>query len=266
LRKSGSDPDYHRALASTFLASLSPWELAYCVAVLLFTFALRGSIGFGGAVGLPLLALAIPVKILAPAWSLIGIVSSGAIVGHDRKHIARREFVGMLPGCALGVAAGLFLFKAFDASLLARCLGGFVILYAGYSYWTSIRASESPPVPASVLKPFASFFSGAVGTMFGAMASIFFSIYLDAAGSNKLAFRATLSAMLLTLSVVRAIGYAAVNELTLDSFILTAAAAPAMGLGLLVGDRVYTGLSEKTYKLVVCAALLVCGVLLLVKG
>src|SRR3954452_2163061 len=97
-----------------FLASLSPLELTYCLVVLLFTFALRGSIGFGGAVGLPLLALAIPVKILAPAWSLIGIVSSAAIVGHDRKHVARREFLAILPGCALGVAAGLFVFQALD--------------------------------------------------------------------------------------------------------------------------------------------------------
>jgi uncharacterized membrane protein YfcA len=253
----GSDPG--------FLVSLSTLELTYCLAVLLFTFALRGSIGFGGAVGLPLLALAIPVKILAPAWSLIGIVSSAAIVGHDRRHIARREFVAILPGCALGVAAGLFVFKALDAALLARCLGGFVILYAAYSYWMSGRPADArPPVPVSFLKPFSSFFSGAVGTMFGAMASIFFSIYLDASGAGKHAFRATLSAMLLTLSVVRALGYAAVGELTADSFILCGAAIPAMGLGLLVGDRVHTGLSEKAYKRIVCAALLICGVALLV--
>jgi hypothetical protein len=37
---------------------------------------LRGGLGFGGAVGLPLLALVIPVKILAPAWRLVGIVSA----------------------------------------------------------------------------------------------------------------------------------------------------------------------------------------------
>ena len=41
--------------------------------MLLFTFALRGGVGFGGATGLPLLALVLPVKILAPAWSLVGI-------------------------------------------------------------------------------------------------------------------------------------------------------------------------------------------------
>ena len=234
--------------------------------MLLLAFTLRGSLGFGGAVGLPLLALVIPVKILAPAWSLVGIVSSAAIIGRDRRHVARREFLGLLPGCALGVAAGLFLFKTLDAVLLARALGAFVILYAFYSLWMTTRPPGSrPPVPPALLRPAASFLSGAVGTMFGAMASIFFAMYLDASGANKQAFRATLSAMLLTLSVARAIGYAAVDELTLDSFLLCAAALPAMGLGLLVGDRIHSGLSQETFQRVVCAALFLCGVPLLLK-
>src|SRR5256712_7117318 len=101
------------------MQDLSPLELAYCVAVLLFTFALRGSLGFGGAVGLPLLALVIPVKVLAPAWSLIRIVSSAAIIGPDRQHVAKREFFRLLPRCALGIAARLFFFKTLDAVLLA---------------------------------------------------------------------------------------------------------------------------------------------------
>ena len=116
-----------------------------------------------------------------------------------------------------------------------------------------------------MLRPLASFFSGAVGTLFGSMASIFFAMYLDASGANKQAFRATLSAMLMTLSVARTIGYAAVNELTLDSFILCAAALPAMGLGLLVGDRIHSGLSQAAFQRVVCAALFLCGVPLLLK-
>ena len=49
------------------LQTLSGWELAYVAGVLLFTFGLRGSVGFGGSVGLPLLALVMPVKVLAPA-------------------------------------------------------------------------------------------------------------------------------------------------------------------------------------------------------
>jgi hypothetical protein len=245
---------------------LSALELAYCIAVLLFTFALRGSLGFGGSVGLPLLALVIPVKVIAPAWSLIGIVSSAAIIGRERRHVDRRAFLGLLPGCALGIAAGLVLFKMLDAVLLARALGAFVILYAIYSLWMTTRAAgAAPPVPPKVLRPLASFFSGAVGTMFGSMASIFFAMYLDASGANKHALRATLSAMLLTLSVARTAGYAAVNELTLDSFILCAAAIPAMGLGLLVGDRIHSGLSQAAFQRLVCAALFLCGVPLVLR-
>ena len=248
------------------IQNLSTPELTYCIAVLLFTFALRGSLGFGGAVGLPLLALVIPVKILAPAWSLVGIVSSAAIIGRDRRHVARRAFLRLLPGCALGIAAGLFLFKSLDAVLLARSLGAFIILYAIHSLWMTTRpAGSTPPVPPALLRPLASFFSGAVGTMFGAMASIFFAMYLDASGANKQTFRATLSAMLLTLSIARTVGYAAVNELTLDSFVLCAAAIPAMGLGLLVGDRIHSGLSQTAFQRVVCAALFLCGVPLLLK-
>jgi hypothetical protein len=136
--------------------------------VLLLNFTLRGSLGFGGALGLPLLALAIPVKVLAPAWSLVGIVSSVAIVGHQRRHVDRREFLGLLPGCALGVLAGLFVFEALDAVLLARSLGAFIIVYAAYSWWMTTRpAGTRPPVPASLLRPVSSVFSGMVGTAFG---------------------------------------------------------------------------------------------------
>jgi hypothetical protein len=249
------------------LKDLSPLELAYCVAVLLLNFMLRGSLGFGGALGLPLLALVLPVKVLAPAWSLVGIVSSAAIVGKDRQHVDRWQYLGLLPGCALGIVSGLFVFKALDATLLGRLLGGFIIFYAAYSWWMSTRpAGSKPPIQPTILRPAASFLSGAVGTIFGSMASIFFAMYLDAGGAGKHALRATLSAMLMTLSVARTIGYAAVGELTLDSLILCAAALPAMGIGLLVGDRIHTGLSQAGFQRLVCAALAACGVALILSS
>ena len=248
------------------LLQLSTWELAFAVAVLLFTFGLRGSVGFGGSIGLPLLALVIPVKVLAPAWSLIGIVSSTAIIGKDRRHVSMRDFRGLMPGCLLGVLAGLFVFTTLDARLLGRALGAFVMLYAAYTAWMSTRpAGTKPPVPAALLKPVASVLSGVVGTMFGSMASVFFTMYLEAGRATKQVLRATVSAMLLTLSVIRTIGYAAVDELTLDSAILCAAALPFMGVGLLVGDKIHSGLSERAFQRVVAGALFICGLPLVLK-
>lgn len=239
------------------LLDLSPLALAYCVAVLLLNFMLRGSLGFGGALGLPLLALAIPVKVIAPAWSLIGIVSSVAIVGHGRRYVDWPEFVRLLPGCLLGIAAGIFVFKALDTAVLARALGVFIIVYAAYSWWKP--AFRNP----AIVRPLASFFSGVVGTIFGAMATIFFAMFLDAGRMTKDSFRATMSAMILTISIARTAGYAAVGELTWDSAILCAASIPAMGVGLVVGDRIHTGLSPVAFQRFVCIALAACGVALL---
>jgi hypothetical protein len=246
------------------LLDLSPLALTYCIAVLLLNFTLRGSLGFGGALGLPLLALAIPVKVIAPAWSLVGIVSSIAIAGHGRRHVDWREFLNLLPGCAIGILAGLFVFKALDTVLLARALGAFIIVYAAYSWWLSMRpAGTKPPIKRTVLRPVSSVLSGIVGTVFGSMATIFFAIYMDAGKMGKDAFRATMSAMILTISIARTAGYAAVGELTLDSVILCAASMPAMGLGLLVGERIHTGLSPIAFQRLVCILLALCGVALL---
>jgi hypothetical protein len=148
------------------LQSLSPLELAYCAGVLLLNFSLRGALGFGGALGLPLLALAIPVKILAPAWSLVGIVSSAAIAGRGRRHVDWREFAGLLPGCAAGILAGLFIFKALDTATLARALGAFIIAYATYSWWLGSKgAGTKPPLKPAILRPAAAVMSGIVGTV-----------------------------------------------------------------------------------------------------
>jgi uncharacterized membrane protein YfcA len=246
------------------LQSLSGLELAYCIAVLLLNFLLRGSLGFGGALGMPLLALVLPVKVLAPAWSLVGIVSSAAIVGHGRRHVDRGEFVRLLPGCALGILAGLFVFKALDATMLARAFGAFILLYAAYSWWMSTRPPGTrPPLRPGILRPVSSFCAGVVGTVFGAMATIFFAMFLDAGRMTKDAFRATMSAFILTISVARTVGYAAVGELTLDSVILCAASIPAMGVGLLVGERLHTGLSPMAFQRLVCALLALCGLALI---
>ena len=101
--------------------------------------------------------------------------------------------------------------------------------------------------------------------MFGAMASIFFAVYLNAYAMEKHAFRATISAMLLSLSLIRLVAYASVGELTAESLALFAAALPAMALGIYAGSRIHARISEKAFKRLVCAILLACAIPLLLK-
>ena len=247
------------------ILGLSVPDAIYCVAAMLIAYGLRGSTGFGGAVGMPLLALVVPMKILVPMWTLLGFTSSVTILGRERGYVAVREFVVFIPWCIAGSAVGLYFFKTLDAVALARGLGVLVLLYAALMLVAMLRGqSGALPLPR-VVAPLAAVISGAVGTVFGATASVFFAMYLDAYSLAKRAFRATTSAMLLTLSGVRGIGYFAVGEFTADAWIAFAAALPVMLLGIYIGDRIHMNVSEATFKWLVCFTLFLCGIPLLLK-
>jgi len=248
------------------MMNLSPLEIAYCIAVMLIGFSLHGGTGFGGAIGMPLLALVLPVKVIAPAWTLIGLLSSAAILRTDLRFVDKERVLGFLPGCAAGVAAGALLFRQLDASQLAHALGVFVILYGLHGLWREYRPpARRAAMPRVILPAIGSFLSGAVGTLFGGMASVFVAMYLDASRVGKTHFRATIFAMVFALSIVRACAYVAVGEMTTDSLVLCASALPFMGLGLVVGNRFHAGISERAFQRSVSYALLLCGIPLLAR-
>jgi uncharacterized membrane protein YfcA len=245
------------------MESLSTLQLAYCALVLVLAYGLRGSTGFGGAAGMPLLALVVPIKLLVPLWTLLGFASSVTILGRDRRKVAVRDFVAFVPWCVIGIGIGLYFFAALDARTLARGLGLLILLYAAYAWWGTTRAT--PRKTPRGLGPLASALSGVVGTIFGTMGTVFFAMYLDSRTLPKEAFRATMSAMLLTLSAVRGIGYYAVGEFTAEVWVAFAAAFPLMLLGIYLGDRIHVRLSELAFRRLVCVILVICGVPLLFK-
>ena len=106
---------------------------------------------------------------------------------------------------------------------------------------------------------------GAVGTTFGTMASIFYAIYFDAIRMAKAQFRVTMSAMILTLSIIRGIGYYAVDEFSAEAFLTFAVALPMMLLGIFMGDRFHADMTDLAFKRLVGIVLVASGVALLVK-
>jgi len=247
------------------MADLGAFEIAYCVLVMLLAYGLRGSTGFGGALGMPLLALVLPIKLLVPVWTLLGFASSAAILGRDRKHVDYRAMIAFMPWCAVGIVVGLYFFKSLDSRMLTRALGVVVLLYAVQSLVGVLRAGAMPVWLRRAIEPVAGVLSGGVGTMFGSMGSVFFAMYLDARAVAKDAFRATTSAMLLLLCIARFVGYYAVGEFTLDAWLMFAAAFPLMLIGIYVGDRIQVNLSEQTFRKLICGTLFLCGIPLVLK-
>src|SRR5262245_25938724 len=111
------------------MLSLSVPQAAYCVIVIIAAYALRGGTGFGSAAAMPLLALVIPLKVLVPVWTLLGVASSITIVAHDYRQIAWRELLRTVPTSLIGIAGGLYAFKTLDTRTLTLGLGALVIIY-----------------------------------------------------------------------------------------------------------------------------------------
>ncbi len=178
---------------------------------MVLSYALRGSTGFGAAAAMPLLGLVIPLKVLIPAWTLIGLVASITLFGRDRRHVAWGDIARLVPTCVIGILVGLYLFKTLDSAVLAKGLGVLVLLYGLCSLLASWRPPARWSVSPRVAAPIVGLVGGIVGTTFGTMASVFFAIYFDVIRMAKENFRATMTAILVALGVARGAGYWAVG-------------------------------------------------------
>jgi uncharacterized membrane protein YfcA len=247
------------------MTALSPWELVYCAAVIFIAYGLRSGTGFGAVIGMPLLALVLPMKALVPVWTLLGFASSAAILGRERRHVSRVAFIAFIPWCLLGIALGLYFFTRVDSRMLTHGLGVLVIAYAAIAMWNAMRRPHDVVRMPRAVGPLSGTLSGIVGALFGTMGSMFFVMFLDTRTLPKAQFRATMSAMLLLLSTVRGIGYYAVGEFTPESWIMFAAAFPAMLAGIYAGDRIQLRFNEVQFRRVACATLCLCGITLLLK-
>jgi uncharacterized membrane protein YfcA len=226
-------------------------------------YAARGASGFGAAVAMPLLGLVMPLKILVPAWTLIAGVAGVALLGEDRKHIAWPELIRLLPGCVIGIAVGLYVFTHVSSETLARGLGVFVLIYGFYSLAGTFRTGLKAKLPPRIAAAFGGFGGGMTGATLGTLGSVFFAMYFDAIRLAKEQYRATMTAILFTLTVLRGIGYWAVGEFTHDVLVASALLLAPMLIGIFIGNRFHHDMNELTFRRTVSGALIASGIALL---
>lgn len=240
------------------MEALSVPELAFFAAVIILSYAIRGSAGFGG-VTVPLLAWIMSLKTVAPMVAFLGLISSLVILRHDLRHVVWRDLWRVMPWCAAGVLAGLYFFKTLDARTLGQALGVFVLAYGAYSLWITFRPSEIR-LPMRAVTPIAGTLGGFVGTVFGANAGSFFAVYLDFLKHPKTEFRATVAAILLGLGVLRVSGYIGVGAYDQEALLACAAALPLMALGAFLGNRIHANLEQLKFRRLVAVVLLASGI------
>jgi hypothetical protein len=246
------------------VAELNLAEWLFFALVVFVSYAIRGSTGFGG-VTVPLLALIMSVKTIAPMVTFLGLVSSWIILQKDHRHVVWSAMWRVLPWCAIGVAIGIYFFKTLDSRTIAKALGVFAIVYGGRSMWRTVRAAPERRLPMQAIAPIAGSVGGFVGALFGASAGMFFAMYLDLLRFPKVEFRATVAAILFGLGIMRGSGYLWAGAYDREALIICAAALPVMALGVWAGNHIHANLDQLRFKRLVAAILILSGVPLLLR-
>ncbi|MDH5221661.1 MAG: sulfite exporter TauE/SafE family protein [Betaproteobacteria bacterium] len=246
------------------LASLAgPWALAACAGVVFFAYILRGATGFGaGVVAIPALALAMPLNVVIPVVTTLGIVASLGQSVQEIRHVDWRAMRGLALPSLVGLALGLWLFAALDQRLLLRAFALFIIVYG---LWSLAPRRPRIVLPRSALAIAAGGTGGLVATLFGGMAGPFYAIYLRALALDKRRFRASISSVLLCLGLVRAGGYGSLGFYDLRALALLVLLAPVMVVAMLAGDRWHARLDQAKFERVVALLLAASGIALLFK-
>ncbi len=238
---------------------LSPLETAWCAAALAAGYAVRGVAGFGsGVVATPLLTFVLPLSTTAPLITVIGFFVSVRQALRDWPLIQWRSVAVFIPGSLVGVAFGLYVFKTLDQVLLARLLGGYILVYAFYSMFGERLWRRTFAPPRWLVHPVAAV-GALVATIFGGLAGPIYVTYFDSLKLTKSVFRVTVSTTLLALNLVRSIGYFATGVFQLDDLVLVAAAFIPVAVGTFAGDRLHDRLDPKAFRRAI-------GVLLVASG
>jgi uncharacterized membrane protein YfcA len=238
---------------------LSPLETAWCALALAAGYAVRGVAGFGsGVVATPLLTFVLPLSITAPLITVIGFFVSVRQAIVDWPLIQWRRVALFVPGSLAGVALGLYVFRTVDQPLLARWLGGYILLYALYSLFGE-RLLRRPLNPWRWFVHPVAALGALVATLFGGLAGPIYVTYFDALKLSKGVFRVTVSTTLLFLTIVRSVGYFATGVFRKEDLVLMAAAAIPVVAGTLVGERLHDRLDPVAFRRGIGALLIASG-------
>ncbi len=250
-------------LLETLGGLAGPWTFAFCLVVIFAAYALRGATGFGaGVIAIPLLLLVLPLTVVIPVLTTLGIAASLGQSLQEFRHVDWRVLRGLALPTAIGVALGLWLFALIDQNLLLKAFGAFII---GYGLWGFLPRRPQVSLPPGVLAGSMGVSGGLVATLFGGMAGPFYAIYLRVLELDRRRFRASMSSVLFCLGLVRAGGYGGLGFYDRRVVALLALFAPVMALAMLAGDRWHASLDEARFEKIVGALLVGSGVALLLK-
>jgi uncharacterized membrane protein YfcA len=209
--------------------------------------------GFGFAlVMVPLLSLAWDVKSAVVTSTVLGTFALLPLVFEARRHVRLAAVAALVAGSLAGIPAGILLLDWIDPEALKILVGLTVIAASVLVYRVrEVRATQAGVMPAVA----AGVVSGVLraSTSMGGPPAV---LYLLGVEKDVEAFRGTILAFFLPMSLVTIVGLAAVGRVTPDVLRISVIALPAMALGLAAGGWLRYRVREELFRLIVLLVLI----------
>jgi hypothetical protein len=244
-------------------ASLSPWLFVLAPLVIVAAYTLFGLAGFGSTViSVPILAHFLPITYLVPLMVVLDLASATFLGAKGREHASRAELKRLVPFMLAGFVVGATVLVGIPERYLRTALGVFSIAIGIYGLVNPVlhrTISTLWAIPAGIA-------GGATATVFGAGGPIY-ATYMSGRLRDKSEIRATIATLISISAFTRALIYA-VTGLLIHASILVGGLtlAPFAWIGLKLGQRIHTGLTQEQMRRALGALLTIIGMSLVARA
>jgi hypothetical protein len=237
---------------------LAPEQLAIAMAILALAYFVKGVTSFGAAlVCVPLMGLFMDdVRLFVPMLALLNFATNGVLLMRFWRDVELRSVGWLLAGAIVGIPFGSHLLATLPEETLRTFIGAVVVLSVPTIFWIRKLQPEGPPARRWAV------LAGVLSGVFGGAVAIDgppVVAYVAIAQRSKSTRYASLLAYFFIGALVRAGVYAQQGLLGMEGLTLSLWMLPAVGVGLLVGTRIYLRLDEGGFDRVMAAVLVVSG-------
>lgn len=241
-----------------------PWFYAVALPAVLLIGISKSGFGAGfGALGVPLMALAVPVPqaaaILLPVLLVMDAIGVAALVRDADRALLKR----LIPAGLLGTLIGTLLFGALSAAAVAGVVGALALAFAAIRLLRPPRPDAAPPprwlgTVLATVSGFTSFVAHAGGPPIG--------FYVLPLRLQPIVYTATLSIFFAVVNLSKWVPYAWLGLLDLRNMVTSLVLLPVVPVGVWIGVRLARRISRERFELVIVLGMTATGVKLLWDG
>lgn len=219
--------------------------------------------GFGaGLIVVGTLALVLPnIQDVVVLLLLVNLPAELLVVTRSRNNIRWPGVLRICIGLAVGVPLGAWALTQWEPLFLLTLLGIFLVLVSSAFLLVPNKTRVNWPTWTT---PPVGLVSGILSGLFGTGGPPLI-LYYQLAGVAKATFRGNLMAIFLIVGIARIPVYAVAGLMTAPRLLSCLVILPAVLVGALIGHRVHLTMDEATFRRGVSIALLVIGVILLLR-